>query len=75
VCAYFPSVSAVFAVGCILHPRATELLDDTGQRRKGQNSASAKEVREVQTETATDLERSQRQAWITLREVLGIRLS
>nr|XP_009932302.1 PREDICTED: ras association domain-containing protein 5 [Opisthocomus hoazin] len=62
-------------VGCILHPRATELLDDTGQRRKGQNSASAKEVREVQTETATDLERSQRQAWITLREVLGIRLS
>lgn len=47
VCAYLPSASALFAVGRILHPRATELLDDTGQRRKGQNPASAKEVREV----------------------------
>lgn len=47
MCAYFPSVSAVSAVGRVLHPRATELLDDTGQRRKGQNPAGAEEVREV----------------------------
>lgn len=44
---YFPSASAVFAVGRVLHPGATELLDDTGQRGKGENPASAKEVREV----------------------------
>lgn len=58
---------AVPAVGRVLHPRATELLNDPGQRREGQNPASEKEVREIQTETAAELERGWRQTWLTLR--------